>query len=393
MCFHPVHAGENRGSLGHRQVGASAWALFLAPLVGACSILAGGADSGSDPPAVVASEEIPLDGLGPEVELDSLTTALLARADTLVPDRLPALETEIRDWLARLEYEDPALAPLNRDPGPYFRHHRGRLLDALGVAALRAGDLRQAEAALRSSVDEIHSRGTTTGYARHFRDLGDLLAARGRWGDAAEAYLAAEVRGMGERATPALEAAWRKAHGSLSGLDRARRVERARVEDERRQLVVAGIVSDPLPDFAWPRRTGPPLSRADLVGTPAVLAVWGPGCCPRWPRELEPLAARLARRGAALVGVWLGEDPSAAGPPAAFRIAVPPDPRRARRGLEVWRVPALLVVDAAGRIRYRHAGEAAVPLPVDDVILQIDHLERRRTGSAAPTANPAREAR
>lgn len=325
--------------------------------------------------------------------LDSLTSAMVTRADTTDPDRIPALEAEIRDWLARLEYEDPALAPMDRDPGPFFRHYRGRLLNALGVAALRTGDLRQAEAALRSAVDEIHSRGATTGYARHFHDLGDLLVARHRWREAAEAYLAAEIRGMGDAATPALESTWRRAHGSLGGLDRAREAERARVEDERRQQVVAAIVSEPLPDFAWPRRTGPPLSRADLVGSPAVLAVWGPGCCPRWPSELGALAERLARRDAALIGVWLGADPAAAGPSAAFPIVVPPDPAVVRRRLGIPRWPALLVVDAAGRIRYRHAGEAVEPLPVDDVILQVDHLERRRTGSAAPDANSAREAR
>ncbi len=341
----------------------------------------------------MASEPLPVEGLGPEVDLDSLAIALLARADTTATDRLPALEAEIRDWLARLEFEDPALAPMDRPHGPFFRRQRGRLLNALGVAALRDGDLRQAEAALRSAVDEVHSRGTTTGYARHFHDLGDVLVARRQWRAAADAYLAAEVRGLGETATPALESTWRRAHGSLAGLDRAREAERARVEDERLQQVVAAIGSEPLPDFAWPRRTGPPLKRADLVGAPAVIAVWGPGCCPSWARDLTTLAQRLARRDAALVGVWLGADPADAGPAATFQIVVPADPARARRLLGAPRAPALLVVDAAGRIRYRHAGEAAEPLPVDDVILQIDHLERRRSGSAAPVQNSAREAR
>lgn len=368
--------------------GALGW--FLAT---GCAVLAGSADPEPDRPEVVASEPLPVEDLGPAVALDSLAIALLARADTSATGRLPALEREIRDWLARLEFEDPALAPMDRPSGPFFRRQRGRLLNALGVAALRAGDLRRAEAALRSAVDEVHSRGTTIGYARHFHDLGDVLLARRQWRAAASAYLAAEVRGMGEAATPALESTWRRVHGSLSGLDRAREAERARVEDERLQQVVAAIGSEPLPDFAWPRRTGPPLTRADLVGAPAVVAVWGPGCCPTWPRDLATLAQRLARRDAALVGVWLGADPADAGPAATFQIVVPGDSAEARRRLGAPRTPALLVVDAAGRIRYRHAGEAAEPLPVDDVILQIDHLERRRSGSAAPVQNSAREAR
>lgn len=368
-----------------------ALALAVAP---GCAVLGGGATTGVAPgPVVVRSEPIPVRGLGPLIDLDSLAVALLARADTVPPDRLPALEAEIRDWLGRLEYQDPELAPMDRPAGPFFRRHRGRLLDALGVASMRSGDLRQAEAALRSAVDEIHSRGTTSGYARHFHHLGDLLAARRRWREAAEAYLAAEVRGMGDAATPALEEAWRRARGSLGGLDRARESELARVEDERRQQVVADLLSERLPSFTWQRRTGPPMASAALVGAPVVLAVWGPACCPSWASGLDGLAERLARRGALLVGVWAGEDPSAAGPPPGFTVLVPPEPAVARRRLGAARLPALLVVDAAGRIRYRHAGEAAEPLPVDDVILQIDHLERRRMGSAAPAGNPAREVR
>lgn len=344
-------------------------------------------------PVVVESEPVPVEGLGPAVDLDTLAVSLLARADTLPVDALPALEAEIRDWLARLEYQDPALAPMDRDLDAFFRARRGRLLDALGVAARRRGDLRQAEAALRSAVDEIHSRGTTTGYARHFLHLGDVLAERGRWREASEAYLAAEVRGLGPEAAPSLEAAWRRARGSLAGLEEARSGERARAEDERRQAVVAALLREPLPSFSWPRRAGAPLDSADLVGSPAVIAAWGPGCCPGWRAALDPLAARLSRRGATLVGVWVGSDPAGAGPAAGFPILVPPDPAFARRRLGLGRFPVLLVVDAGGRIRYRHAGMAAEPLPADDVLLQIDHLERRRTGSAAPAPNSTREVR
>jgi hypothetical protein len=330
-------------------------------------------------PRVIASDPIDLSSVRPPVDLDTLTSTLADLADTLPREDLPSLETEIRDWLARLEFEDPVLLPLEEtEPKRFFRRYRGRLLDVLGWSAFRRGDMRQAEAALTSAVEELNSRGTTAGYARHFFHLGELHAARGRWAQAAEAYLDAEVRGMGEAATPALERAWLRRYGSLRGLDAARGRELARVEDERRQQLVAGATRRPLPSFLWPRRTGPPLASAELVGRPLVLAVWGPDCsgCASYGARLTPLAASLAERGGRLVGVWLGADPAAAGPPLSYPLLVPLDPVNALQALGGAALPILLVVDARGRIRYRHAGGAAVPPPIDDIIVQIDHLRR-----------------
>jgi hypothetical protein len=33
-------------------------------------------------------------------------------------------------------------------------------------------------------------------------------------------------------------------------------------------------------------------------------------------------------------------------------------------------------VDAKGLIRYRHVGPQAVPPPIEDIVLQLDHLAR-----------------
>jgi tetratricopeptide (TPR) repeat protein len=312
------------------------------------------------------------------VDLDSLSASLLARADTADLAGRPALEAEIRDWLARLEFGDPELLPEGADPHAHFRPARGRLLDALGWLAFRAGDLRQAEAALVSAEEQIHNRGTTDGYARHFWHLGRVHVARGRWREAADAFLDAEVRGMGSEATPDLESAWRRSRGSLRGLDAARAAELARVEDERRQFLVAGSSYQALPAFRWPRRTGPPMAASDLAGSRAVIAVWDGGCegCQGFGAALEPLAARLALRGETLVGVWLGEDPADAGPAGRFAILVPEDPADARRRFAADALPLLAVVDAKGLIRYRHAGRRAVPPPIEDIVVQLDHLAR-----------------
>lgn len=353
--------------------------IFAGLLAVACAASGDRAASPREGPRVVVSEPIDLAALRPDLDLDSLTASLGARADTLPQNALFGLEAEIRDWLAQLEFEDPVLLPIaERHPRRFFRDYRGRLLDALGRAAFRRGDLRQAEAAFVSAVAEINSRGTTSGYARHFHHLGELHAARGRWSEAVEAFLDAEVRGMGEAATPALERAYRRRHGSLRGLDELRARELARVEDERRQRLVEGAERRPLGSFAWPRRTGAPLASGELHGRPLVVAVWGEGCpdCARWGDELGPLSRALAARGATLLAVWLGDDPALAGPPRPYTIVVPPDPFEARRGLDVTRLPTLLVVDARGRIRYRHAGPAADPPPVGDIVVQVDHLRR-----------------
>ncbi|HEU4463838.1 MAG TPA: hypothetical protein VFS53_02225 [Gemmatimonadota bacterium] len=309
------------------------------------------------------------------VDLDSLSAELLSRADTADLAGRAALETEIRDWLARLEFGDPELLPEGADPRAYLRPWRGRLLDALGWLAFRARDWRQAEAALVSAQEQIHNRGTTDGYALHFWHLGKLHAARGRWRQAADAFLDAEVRGMGAEATPDLVAAWSRSRGSLRGLDDARTSELARVEDERRQALVAGSLWQALPAFTWPRRTGPPMSVSDLGGRLAVIAVWGPGCegCADFAAALAPLAARLAERRATLVAVWLGGDPALAGPPQRYTVLTPDSAEAARR-LAVDSLPVLAVVDARGLIRYRHSGRRAVPPPIDDILIQLDFL-------------------
>ena len=326
-------------------------------------------------------------------DLDSLTTSLASRADTLAPARLPALEEEIRTWLGRLEYGDPSLvADDEADPRRALRPWRGRLYDALGWSSFRRGDLRQAEAALVSAVAEINSRGTTDGYARHFHHLGLVLAARSRWGPAVEALVDAEVRGLGSEVTPELEKAYLRHRGTLRGLDELRARERARVEDERRQQLVTGALSERLPAFRYPTRMGPPFDDAALSGRPAVVALWDAACddCATYAARLADLAGEMRRREGALVGVWLGGPASVAGPAGPFPILVPEDPAEARARFRVSQLPTLLVVDGTGRVRFRWSGPEAAPPPARDVLVQVDHLRRRSTGGPTATGSEAR---
>jgi hypothetical protein len=334
----------------------------------------------SSPPPVTPTVE-PVRG----PDLDSLTSSLATRADTLAPDRLPALEEEIRQWLGRLEYGDPSLvAGDETDPRRALRPWRGRLYDALGWASFRRGDLRQAEAALVSAVAEINSRGTTEGYALHFYHLGRVLAARSRWGPAVEA--------LGSQATRDLEEAYLRLRGSLRGLDGLRARERARIEDERRQQLVTGALSERLPVFRYPTRTGPPFDGGSLTGHPAVVALWDAACdaCAGYAGRLADLAREVRRREGTLVGVWLGGQASGAGSTAPFPILVPDDPEEARARFRVTQLPTLLVVDGSGRIRFRWSGPEAMPPPSEDVLVQVDHLRRRSTGGRPAVGSEAR---
>lgn len=326
-------------------------------------------------------------------DLDSLTSSLSTRADSLAPARLTELEAEIREWLGRLEYGDPSLVAEDEpDPRRALRPWRGRLYDALGWSSFRRGDMRQAEAALMSAAAEINSRGTTEGYALHFYHLGRVLAARSRWGPAVEALVDAEARGLGSEATPALEEAYLKLRGSLRGLEDLRARERARIEDERRQQLVTGALSERLPAFRYPTRTGPPFEAASLSGRPAVVALWDAGCdaCATYAGRLTGLAAQMRRRQGVLVGVWLGGQASAAGPATTFPVLVPDDPDEARARFRVERLPALLVVDVSGRIRFRWSGPEAAAPPAEDVLVQVDHLRARPTGGRPGGGSEAR---
>ena len=145
------HAFEGARRLGGRQPPrarprahlSAALAVGAVALAG-CALLDRGEDSSASgaAPDTVPSEPVAVAPEPPRrvVDLDSLSAVLLARADTTDLGGRAALETEIRDWLARLEFGDPELVPAGEDALVYLRPWRGRLLDALGWLAFRARD-------------------------------------------------------------------------------------------------------------------------------------------------------------------------------------------------------------------------------------------------------------
>ncbi len=97
------------------------------------------------------------------VDIDSLTRAFSAQADTLPIEKLPPLENEIREWLARFQFEDESLLPPGEDPEWYYRIYRGRFLDALGWAAFRRGTVsHQSGSKLAGSVKSENAHAPRT---------------------------------------------------------------------------------------------------------------------------------------------------------------------------------------------------------------------------------------
>lgn len=137
------------------------------------------------------------------------------------------------------------------------------------------------------------------------------------------------------------------------------------------------LIDQPVPDFELPPLAGveqPGLGTADLGGEVALLNVFASWCAPC--RVEHPVLTRLAeQRGLPLYGINYKDAPEdAAGWLAELgnpyrRIGVDPE---GRTGIELGLtgVPETYVIDAEGRIRYRHAGPVT-PRDVDDTLMPL----------------------
>jgi cytochrome c biogenesis protein CcmG/thiol:disulfide interchange protein DsbE len=137
------------------------------------------------------------------------------------------------------------------------------------------------------------------------------------------------------------------------------------------------LIDRPVPGFELPPLAGveqPGLAAADLGGEVALLNVFASWCAPC--RVEHPVLTRLAeQRGIPLYGINYKDAPAdAAGWLAELgnpyrRIGVDPE---GRTGIELGLtgVPETYVIDAEGRIRYRHAGPVT-PRDVDDTLMPL----------------------
>ena len=121
------------------------------------------------------------------------------------------------------------------------------------------------------------------------------------------------------------------------------------------------LLDKPVPDFALPGLSADVagLRSEELTGRPVLVNVFASWCAPC--RQEIPLLARLASEGVPVYGIAYKDDPEA----VRRFLAQLGDPYRSigvdrdgRLAIEfgVYGVPETYVVDAAGRIRHRHAG-------------------------------------
>jgi cytochrome c biogenesis protein CcmG/thiol:disulfide interchange protein DsbE len=143
------------------------------------------------------------------------------------------------------------------------------------------------------------------------------------------------------------------------------------------QEIPSALIDQSVPPFELSALDGvdrPALSTADLRGDVVLLNVFASWCAPC--RVEHPVLTRLAEaRGIPLYGINYKDAPAdAAGWLADLgnpyrRIGVDPE---GRTGIElgITGVPETFVVDADGRIRYRHAGPIT-PEDVDDTLMPL----------------------
>ena len=147
----------------------------------------------------------------------------------------------------------------------------------------------------------------------------------------------------------------------------------------------SALIGRPLPEFNLPalNQTGM-VSAADVTGQPALLNVWATWCVSC--RVEHPYLKQLAQQGIPIFGLNYKDEDRAAqrwleelGDPYRFNIA----DREGTLGLDmgVYGAPETYLLDAAGVVRYRHAG--VVDEKVWQTILEPLYLELSK-GNGAP---------
>jgi len=149
---------------------------------------------------------------------------------------------------------------------------------------------------------------------------------------------------------------------------------------DQRQVIDSPLIGKPVPEFSLPslhdeQRS---IARADLIGQPFVINVWG-SWCPSCRVE-HPLITRMGREiNVPLVGLnWKDERVDALRWLSQFGDAwdfhLFDNPGSFGIDLGVYGAPETFLIDHAGMIRHKHIGPVTVQ-SYDDLIARIRSLE------------------
>jgi thiol-disulfide isomerase/thioredoxin len=150
-------------------------------------------------------------------------------------------------------------------------------------------------------------------------------------------------------------------------------------------------VGDPAPAYAAATPAGDTVALGSLRGAPVLLNVWATWCqpCRAEIPALDTLQRRHAAAGLRVVGVSIDEGRAPAEVEAyarrlgaSYAVWLDPDDRISRL-LGAYGVPASVLVDRAGVVRWRHVG----PVTAGDTAL-ARAIARTLGGAGAPAAPP-----
>jgi cytochrome c biogenesis protein CcmG/thiol:disulfide interchange protein DsbE len=122
----------------------------------------------------------------------------------------------------------------------------------------------------------------------------------------------------------------------------------------------SALIDKPFPEFSLPAvQDGKPVTRASLLGKPALVNVWGTWCIAC--RVEHPVLTKLAQQGVVIYGVnykdvnadalkWLKDfhDP--------YQLNINDEAGSLGLNLGVYGAPETFLIDSKGIIRYKHVG-------------------------------------
>ncbi|MBZ5715935.1 TlpA disulfide reductase family protein [Nannocystis pusilla] len=300
---------------------------------------------------------------GPALEFFTAGAQALVQRES----ELALAEALVREGLAAVPGHVALAQALGHEFPHMYEWHEGGLYDLLARVHLAAGRVVEAQAALgeasaRGSAGDDHA----IARAEVARRRGDAAAADEQLVACSDAY---DGDAFDDACRRALEAAWKREHGGLRGLDAHVAKLLVRTRERRRQEVFRRIAAAPrtAPEFRFTRFDGEVVSSESTRGKFVVLHFWFTACepcvaeLPRWQQFVDAHAGQRdlvilsvhALETREVVEAWMAEH--------GHRFAVAMADGWCHTA-KVWSFPSTWFIDRQGRIAYETGGMPDLPL-------------------------------